>query len=136
MSILVGLDLNLLMVAIHLVIKSNNVIVDRLTITSKCLLFPSRVVVSPKLQAKVLQLLHEGHPGIVRSKLLARSLFWWPTLNTDIEFLCTNCLSCAAVNFKPKKEFSPWPQAQAPFERVHIDFYSYQSLEFFYWLSD
>jgi len=38
------------------------------------LLFSNRVVVPEALQKKVSELLHLGHPGVVRTKLLARSL--------------------------------------------------------------
>ncbi|XP_026320398.1 uncharacterized protein K02A2.6-like [Hyposmocoma kahamanoa] len=71
-----------------------------INVVDDCLLFGSRVIVPPKCQAKVLDLLHEGHPGIVRTKLLARSSFWWPNMSTDIENKCKSCESCAAVNFK------------------------------------
>ena len=96
---------------------------DSLSILKKCLMFGNRVVVPSALKSKVLNLLHHGHPGIVRSKLLARSVVWWPTLNSDLETLCTTCPQCAKVNFKPKKEYVPWPKSKYPFERVHVDFF-------------
>ena len=104
---------------------------DQLTIRDQCLLFASRVVVPLKLQAEVLKLLHAGHPGIVRSKALARSVVWWPPLNDDIVLHCKNCVPCTVANFSPSKEYVPWPKAIAPFSRVHIDFFEYKSLTFF-----
>ena len=38
-----------------------------------CLLWGTRVIVPPSLQEKVLQELHDTHPGISRMKALARS---------------------------------------------------------------
>lgn len=104
---------------------------DSLTIVNQCLLFQARVVIPPSLQAEVLTMLHEAHPGIVRSKLLARSLVWWPNLSEDITKLSANCSICATVNFKPVKNFVPWPQPTYPFERVHVDFYTKLSLQYF-----
>lgn len=103
---------------------------DQLTIIDKCLFFASRIVVPTSLQAQVLKLLHEGHPGIVRSKALARSIVWWPSLNQDIVTLCNNCTPCTVVNLKRTKEYIPWPPATSPFQRVHIDFFDYKNLSF------
>lgn len=56
------------------------------------------------------------HPGIVCSEMLARSIGWWLSLNTDVELLCDSCSVCAKLNFKPKANFVPWPPAKFPFQ--------------------
>ena len=42
-----------------------------LSIEDGCLLSGSRVVVRPKLCSRVVEKLHEGHPGIAKMKSLA-----------------------------------------------------------------
>ena len=59
-----------------------------------CLLWGIRVIVPKALQTKLLESLHENHPGITRMKTLARSYFWWPGLDKDIEELAKSCTSC------------------------------------------
>jgi len=98
----------------------------------KCLMFASRVVIPLSLQKHVLMSLHNGHPGIVRMKLLARCVCWWLNQNADIEAFCQNCGPCAKLNFKPSPaDDYPWPVVKHPFERVHIDFFQYKSVNFF-----
>ena len=46
---------------------------------------PCCVVVPPLGRAPILKLLHEGHPGISRMKVLARSVVWWPGLEQNWE---------------------------------------------------
>jgi len=75
-------------------------------------------------------MLHEGHPGIVRSKLLARQFVWWVSLNEDITQLVSNCDTCALVNFKPDTMLVSWSPPNGPFERVHIDFYEKYNCSF------
>ena len=104
---------------------------DSLSIFKGCLMFGNRVVVPSSLRGDVLKLLHQGHPGIVRSKMLARSQVWWPSLNSDIEVMCSNCSPCAKVNFKPDPEVHSWPSPKYPFQRVHIDFFPYNQSTFF-----
>lgn len=103
---------------------------DSLSIVSKCLMFGNRVVIPVSLQKRVLDLIHASHPGIVRSKMLARGSVWWPSLNSDIEVLCSHCVPCAKANFKGEPDFVPWTPAKYPFERVHVDFFHFNSLNF------
>lgn len=104
---------------------------DSLTIEKSCLMWAARVVIPSSLRAKVLKLLHEGHPGIVRTKALARSLVYWPSINSDIEVMCNNCLLCTKVNFSTEQIFLSWPEAKSPFERVHVDFFEFRKVSFF-----
>ena len=57
----------------------------QLSITNGCLLWGLRVVIPPQYQEAVLQLLHEGHPGMSRMKSLAKLHFWWPSIDNNIE---------------------------------------------------
>jgi len=91
----------------------------------------SRVVIPDSLQAKVLNILHEGHAGVVRMKMLARSTVWWFNLSSDIESKCSLCNSCSMVNFKRSHDYVPWPEANYPFERVHVDFATLYSKHYF-----
>ncbi|XP_049519647.1 uncharacterized protein K02A2.6-like [Dermacentor silvarum] len=50
-----------------------------------CITFGMRVIVPAKLRNLLLDELHEGHPGIVRSKEQARSYVWWPSIEADLE---------------------------------------------------
>lgn len=101
-----------------------------ISIIDECLVFGSRLIVPQKFQALVLNLLHESHPGIVRTKMLARSLFWWPCMSQDIELKCKSCEICSIVNFKPDNVKIPWPKCDLPFQRVHIDFFEYEKRHF------
>ncbi|XP_037046531.1 uncharacterized protein LOC119081601 [Bradysia coprophila] len=49
------------------------------------LFFEDRIVVPTSLRLYVLKLLHESHMGISKSQKRARELFYWPSMNVDIE---------------------------------------------------
>ncbi|XP_060098658.1 uncharacterized protein LOC132574313, partial [Heteronotia binoei] len=88
-----------------------------------CLLWGSRVVVPPPLQKRVLESLHETHPGIVRMKALARSYVWWPGMDGEIETWVRRCQTCQESRpAPPSAPATRWESTRKPWSRLHIDF--------------
>ncbi|XP_049524460.1 uncharacterized protein K02A2.6-like [Dermacentor silvarum] len=65
-----------------------------LSLQQGCLLWGSRVVIPQSLRSRVLQLLHAGHPGVEKTKMVARSHVWWPGLDQDITHMVQSCQVC------------------------------------------
>lgn len=53
-----------------------------------------RLVVPMSLRSRVLDLAHEGHQGIVRTKQRLRELYWWPHMDKCVETLIGSCVPC------------------------------------------
>lgn len=85
--------------------------------------FGERVVIPGPFRRKVLEQLHEGHPGISRMTQLARAYAYWPGIDGQIkEFVqgCSKCASCARLPIKTTLE--SWPIPSRPWQRIHIDY--------------
>lgn len=96
---------------------------NELTADQGCILWGTRVVIPSKLRARILNELHEGHPGIVRMKGLARQYVWWPGINQDIADAIGRCVFCQDNQEPPKAApIHPWELPQKPWQRIHIDF--------------
>uniref|UniRef100_A0A8C6U8I0 Gypsy retrotransposon integrase-like protein 1 n=2 Tax=Neogobius melanostomus TaxID=47308 RepID=A0A8C6U8I0_9GOBI len=94
-----------------------------LTVQSGCLLWGRRVIIPQSLRTKMLEQLHAGHSGIVKMKEMARSYFWWPGLDKQIEHMAMTCSSCHKTrNNPPAAPLHPWDFPQDPWYRIHIDF--------------
>ncbi|XP_058038731.1 uncharacterized protein K02A2.6-like, partial [Ahaetulla prasina] len=94
-----------------------------LSAQGRCLLWGDRVVIPEKLRKKVLDLLHEGHPGIVRMKGLARSYVWWPLMDSEIAERVGKCQACQESRpLPPTAPIREWERPQGPWSRIHIDF--------------
>ena len=56
-------------------------------------------------------------------KSSARSYFWWPGLDKEIENLSKSCLPCQSVRHAPPTApLHPWVWPSRPWQRIHVDF--------------
>ncbi|XP_058023902.1 uncharacterized protein K02A2.6-like, partial [Ahaetulla prasina] len=96
---------------------------EELSVQGGCLLWGDRVVIPEKLRKNVLELLHEGHPGIMRMKGLARSYVWWPLMDKEISDRVGKCQACQESRpLPPTAPIREWEKPQGPWSRIHIDF--------------
>lgn len=96
---------------------------ESLSIINGALTYLDRTVIPLSLQAKILQNLHQSHPGCSRMKSLARGYVYWPGIDGDIERLVRTCKGCQlAAKMPARVEPISWPEPEGPWERVHIDF--------------
>ena len=94
-----------------------------ISIEHGCLLWGIRVIIPTSLRQQLLKALHEGHPGVVRMKAIARSYIWWSGLDKDVEKQAKACLSCQEE--KPNPPAAPlhtWQWPTTPWKRIHVDF--------------
>ncbi|XP_055543609.1 uncharacterized protein K02A2.6-like [Wyeomyia smithii] len=64
-------------------------------------------------------------------KCLARSYFWWPSLNKEIEDIGKKCDLCIQNRPERSDPISPWRLTSAPCDRVHVDHFSFRGAEYF-----
>lgn len=95
---------------------------SELAIENGIILWGHRIVVPHSLRKLLLAELHCGHLGIVKMKAMARSYFWWPGLDADIENLANSCSLCLMERQNPAKcNLHVWEFPKKVWERIHID---------------
>lgn len=52
------------------------------------------IVVPPTMRHCMLELIHQSHLGMVKSKQKAREVLYWPGMSADIEDMVRNCSKC------------------------------------------
>lgn len=94
-----------------------------LSVDDACLIWENRVVIPRALQQEVLLLLHEQHMGISKMKALARSMVWWPGIDSSLEQTVKQCHICQSVRpVGQPAPLTPWRWCTNSWERVHLDF--------------
>lgn len=95
---------------------------EELRIQDGCLLWGSPVVVPPKARERVMEELHETHPGICRMKSLARSCIWWAKIDSDLEMKVRNCEVCQVNRKLPlQAPLYPWIRLQLNYGGPFVD---------------
>ena len=89
-----------------------------LTVVDKIVMRYNRIVIPQNLRKKALDLAHEGHLGIVKTKQRIRDKIWWPGIYKDVEQLVRGCYACQLVGAPARPEpmistelpSGPWEQ--------------------------
>ncbi|XP_063400348.1 uncharacterized protein K02A2.6-like [Mytilus trossulus] len=87
------------------------------------ILHDNRIVIPKELQMRVIDLAHEGHQGIVRTKQLLREKVYFPGIDKLVEQTCKSCIPCLAST--PKNVFEPLQMSEIPnnvWENLSMDF--------------
>ena len=78
---------------------------------------------TPKGRTRLLETLQGGHPGVCRTKALARSFLWWPRVDTATKQMTKACPTCQETRKSPTRApLQPWRWPQTPWRRLHIDY--------------
>ncbi|XP_054876594.1 uncharacterized protein K02A2.6-like [Poeciliopsis prolifica] len=86
-----------------------------------CVLWGTRVIIPLKMRKSVLNEIHSGHQGIVKSKALARKYVWWPNLDHDLEQVCKTCETCQLKQKIPQHvPLHPWEFPGESWKRLHV----------------
>ncbi|PHJ24919.1 retrotransposon nucleocapsid protein [Cystoisospora suis] len=85
-------------------------------------------VPSGLLRKTILQQFHDhvsaGHPGVERTRVGIRGLFWWPSMDGDINTFVCSCVACArgkSSRLPSGGLLQPLPIPRAPWEDIAMD---------------
>jgi hypothetical protein len=94
---------------------------DYMAVEDVFLTFHGRLVVPEAARAQVLATLHIQHPGVTKTLMDARQLYFWPGMTNAIELMVSRCAECTAC--LPAQALEPQiaMEATRPFEKFSID---------------
>ncbi|XP_015747522.1 PREDICTED: uncharacterized protein K02A2.6-like [Acropora digitifera] len=70
----------------------------------KLVLRGTRLLIPHKLRKRVLDLAHEGHQGLVKTKERLRTKVWWAGIDKQVEDKCKTCHGCQLVRLPTPPE--------------------------------
>ena len=86
------------------------------TIYNDVLLFNERTIIPPTLQKETLQKIYEGHQGIERCRVRARTSVLWPNVSKQIADMVQNCPECTWLSRWRKESLLGIPLPEFPWK--------------------
>ncbi|XP_064463440.1 uncharacterized protein K02A2.6-like [Ornithodoros turicata] len=104
---------------------------DELHVKEGLLCRGRRLVIPKSCREHTLNRLHEGHRGMVASKIRAREALYWPGMSRDIESKVQQCTTCQ-VNYRsnPQETLLSVPLPSLPWQKLALDFFYHQGLTY------
>lgn len=112
---------------------------DELTVSASgnLILRGTRLVIPKSLHEHVVNLAHEGHQGLVKTKSLLREKVWFPNIDRLVEDKVKSCDACLVTTPECKREpllMSSLPAA--PWKEVSVDFAEIPNKEYLLLITD
>ena len=97
---------------------------DELSVTDGVVLRDHRLVIPDSLQRRVVNIAHQAHQGIVKTKQLLREKVWFPGIDKQVEEAVASCIPCQSSypGPNPREPMCPTPLPEAPWTELAIDF--------------
>ncbi len=98
---------------------------DELTVNSdNIVLRGTRIVIPSALQQRAVDLAHDAHQGLVKTKSLLREKVWFPGIDKITKDTVEKCIPCQATGkANPPEPINMTSMPEAPWDMVHIDFF-------------
>ena len=97
----------------------------------------THIVIPKSLQEHVVNLAHEGHQGLVKTKSLLCEKVWFPNIDKLVESKVKSCSACLITTPECKREplqMSPLPAA--PWKELSVDFANLPNQEYLLLITD
>ena len=95
---------------------------SELTFIGHVILRGTRIIMPQSLRKRVVNLAHEGHQVVVKTKEMLRTKVWWPGMDREAERRCAECYGCQLVTTNvPPLPLKPNSMPQQPWEELALD---------------
>ncbi len=104
---------------------------DELTIADTVILKGQKIVIPTSLRAKMLEILHTGHMGIIKTQKRARDVMFWPNISSDISNMIQQCSVCQEHRASNAKEpLISHEIPEYPWQTVATDIFMWNDKDF------
>ena len=91
----------------------------------------TRVYIPQQLRKEILDILHQSHLGIEKTRLQAREILFWPHMSQEIEDKIQHCAICQQHAAEQRKEkMIPHEVPNRPWEKIGVDLFHFAGKDY------
>ena len=103
---------------------------ETLTVEDSLVLWGEALIIPPAERESILHQLHQFHQGIMKSQLLARGSFFWPSINKAIEEVACQCETCTWFQSQNAAvPLTPTPTPSNPWQMCATDIFTLEGVD-------
>ena len=94
------------------------------------LMYRDRIIIPDELREEILNRLHGGHQGIVKTRALAKDSVWWPGLSTQIKTKVEDCPTCVKERQPAHEPLDTTPVPDRPWKKLGSDIMEWEGEDY------
>ena len=94
------------------------------------LMYRDRIIIPEKMREEILNRLHGGHQGIVKTRALAKNSVWWPGLSSEIKSKIEECPTCVKERQPPHEPLKTTPVPDRPWQKLGSDLMEWEGEDY------
>ncbi len=106
------------------ILKPFHCVKDELTVCNDIIMRDDRIIIPRELTGIIVNIAHESHQGITRTKQRLRELYWWPLMDKQVTTVVNSCVTCQNNDKSIKQKTAPLIPVKfpdKPWSKVAID---------------
>ena len=93
-------------------------------------MYRDRIIIPDELREEILNRLHGGHQGIVKTRALAKDSVWWPGLSTQIKTKVEDCPTCVKERQPAHEPLDTTPVPDRPWKKLGSDIMEWEGEDY------
>ena len=104
---------------------------NNLSVVDDLLFYMNRLVIPASMREEIMNRMHRGHMGIVKTQARAQQTVWWPGITKAITSAIEHCQHCQVHrNVQRSEPLNPRELPDRPWQRIDIDMFAHRGQEY------
>ncbi|UYV71423.1 K02A2.6-like, partial [Cordylochernes scorpioides] len=100
---------------------------DELGVQNGLLMRSCRLIIPASMKLEILDKLHAGHFGIIKTRLRARETVWWPGISEEIAETVRKCSVCIQEAVSKHEPLIPTNFPTRPWQKIGMDLFKFEN---------
>lgn len=103
---------------------------ETLSVIEGLVMMKSRLLIPKNLRAEMLEKLHEGHQGKVKTYRRSQEAIWWPSIRREINEMIESCTQCIKEREIQHQPMTTTQLPEGPWKEIGTDLFEFEGKQY------